>query len=215
VHRDLGMCMRAEDRCALDADRAVAQRRAFRRASDNSDMARCHDAISRVLTINAVLADYCTQRPTAIGAERVCDLADELPLIARERSIPTRPSDGKVCPFCDIRHRAVEPRGWVKTGRSSEGRSFRPAATSDQSKSSGLTWPDRPRGHRHRHAYHRRDRRRGRVARDGALLEIVRRHPLDAGDLFGPRASAPHRRPNVGGPPRRDQALLERGRRLL
>ena len=30
VHRDLGMCMRAQDRGALDADRAVAQGRAFR-----------------------------------------------------------------------------------------------------------------------------------------------------------------------------------------
>ena len=45
VHRDLGMCMRAEDRCALDADCAVAQSRAFRRAGYDSDMSRCHDAI--------------------------------------------------------------------------------------------------------------------------------------------------------------------------
>ena len=37
----------------------------------------------------------------------------------------------------------------------------------------------RSRQHRHRHARHCRDRRRGRVARDGALLEIVWRHPSD------------------------------------
>jgi len=30
VHRDLGMGMRAEDRCTLDADRPVAQGRTFR-----------------------------------------------------------------------------------------------------------------------------------------------------------------------------------------
>ena len=67
--------------------------------------------------------------------------------------------------------------------------------------------------HRHRYPDHCRDRRRGRVARDGALLEIVRRHPSDPGDLLGPRASAAHRRPDAGRPPRRHQALLERGRR--
>ena len=73
----------------------------------------------------------------------------------------------------------------------------------------------RPRSgqHRHRHADHRRHRRRGRVARDGTLLEIVRRHPSDTGDLFRSWASAPHRRPYPGRPSRRDQALLERGRR--
>ena len=32
---------------------------------------------------------------------------------------------------------------------------------------------------------------------DGAVLEIVRRHPPDAGDLFRPRASAAH--PTGGG----------------
>ena len=45
VDRDLGMCMWAEDRCTLDADRAVAQRRTFCRAGYDADMSRSHDAI--------------------------------------------------------------------------------------------------------------------------------------------------------------------------
>ena len=38
VHGDLGMGMRAEDHRALDADRAVAQRRAFCRAGNDADV---------------------------------------------------------------------------------------------------------------------------------------------------------------------------------
>ena len=83
------------------------------------------------------------------------------------------------------------------------------------------TWPTRPAmrqtprsgQHRHRYAGVGRHWRRGRMARSGALLEILRRHPPDPGDLFRPRTSAPHRRPIARRPSRRDQALLERGRR--
>ena len=63
VHRDLGVRMRAEDRCALDADRAVAQRFAFRRAGDDADMSRCHDDVRRV-------NDKCRTRQYCTPSER-------------------------------------------------------------------------------------------------------------------------------------------------
>ena len=68
VHRDLGMCMQAQDRGALDADRAVAQGRAFRRAGDDADMPRCHDGIrcardkSRACQLLYVAANGCKRR---------------------------------------------------------------------------------------------------------------------------------------------------------
>jgi hypothetical protein len=71
VHRDLGMCMRTEDRCTLDADRAVAQSRAFRRAGDDADMSRCHDNVRldkcRACRVLYASAKGCKRRSPAGG----------------------------------------------------------------------------------------------------------------------------------------------------
>src|SRR5712691_2007573 len=51
------------------------------------------------------------------------------------------------------------------------------------------------------------------MARRCPDLEILRGHPPDPRQLLSERPSAPHRRPLARRPHRRDDALLERGRR--
>src|SRR6266571_9487871 len=57
--------------------------------------------------------------------------------------------------------------------------------------------------------------RRSEVARGCRVLEILRGHPSDPGQLLRKRPSAPHLRPLALRPHRGDDALLERGRRPL
>ena len=55
---------------------------------------------------------------TGFGAEQKgCHLADGLPLIARDRSLAVRRSDGKVCPEAAVCMAAENCLSWVETCR--------------------------------------------------------------------------------------------------
>src|SRR5215813_1032999 len=63
------MCIRPKDRRALDADSAVAQRRAFRRAGDDADVSRCHDDV-RCVHDKSHSRQYCTPQRMPETVER-------------------------------------------------------------------------------------------------------------------------------------------------